>query len=188
VSVDGARFEAEHAELMLELFDAFLASRERLLAGVLSVQRLEGGLVCDPVGGELSGALEALDRVRGPWSVASVVGSGFKPQSGELALELPDALGTPGERPVGGADPQRRQRGGVRDAVGGEAADLLEPFDGLCGLGPVASVHDARVKSQPAQLALQRLDPLDPLLGWVWFIDIHGSWTVDCAVIACICG
>ena len=169
--VDQSGFEAERGELVLEFLDAFLAVRERLLGGLLSVQRVQRRLVGDPVVGEVLGALEPLDCFGRPWPVASVVGSGFEPLFGELALELLDALDASGERPVGRAGPQRGQRGGVSDAVGRQPADLLEAADRFGGLGAVAPVNEARVKPQPGQLALQRLDPLDPFLGRFWFID-----------------
>ena len=184
--VDQSGFEAERVELVLELLDPLFPSGERLRE-LVTVQRVQGGLVGDPVVGEAAGALESLDRIGGLWSVASVIGPGRKPQSGELALELLDSLDAPGERPVGRAGPQRRKRGGMGNTVGRQAADLLEAADGLGGLWPVAPVDEARVKPQPGQLALQRLDPLDPLLGWFWFINIQRSWPVDCAVLPCTC-
>ena len=90
--------------------------------------------------------------VRGPYRPSS--GPGANPLSGEFALELLDALNASGERPVGGAGPQRGQRGGVSDAVGGEPADPLELADGVGGQRPVASVDEPGAKPQPGQLAL----------------------------------
>ena len=162
--------------------------RQNGCVGLWPCSASKRGLVGDPVVGEAAGALESLDRIGGPWSVASVIGPRGKPQSGELALELLDSLDAPGERPVGRAGPQRRKRGGMGNTVGRQAANLLEAADGLGGLWAVAPVDEARVKPQPGQLALQRLDPLDPLLGWFWFVDIQRSWPVDCAVLPCISG
>ena len=57
------------------------------------------------------------------------------------------------------------------DTISRQTADLLEAADRLGRQRAIAPVDNARVKPQPGQLALQRLDPFEPFRGWFRLID-----------------
>jgi hypothetical protein len=124
-----------------------------------------GRRIDDAVGRKLVRILKAGDRCRGARSVPPIDLAWFIPQPTQLALKPFDAIYPIRAGTLPKACSQRIPGAAPNHAVDCQIVRLLKAPDSSGGDRTVATVDGARLKAQPAELALKGFDLFDALGG-----------------------
>ena len=130
------------------------------------MERPVGRRVDDAVGRKLVRILKARDRCRGARSVPPIDRAWLVPEATQLALKPFDAIYPIRAWTLPKACSQRIPGAAPNHAVGCQIVRLLEAPDSSGGHRAVATVDGARLKAQPAELALKGFDLFDALGDW----------------------
>jgi hypothetical protein len=133
-----------------------------------------GRRIDDAVGRKLVRILKARDRRRGNRSIPPIDRAWLVPQPTQLALKPLDAVD-----PIRAGTLRKARSQDIPGAVAHHAVDwqivrLLKALDSSGRDRTVAAVNGARLKSQPAELALKGFDLFDPLGGR---LDWDSRWS-----------